>query len=139
VDRKEWVRRHYAESARELDADAFVEGLTEDVRIAGGTSQMVGRDAVHASIEQLRAQGMVSMRHDLEGLWEPEPGVVIAQATVTYTLTTGTTPTLPVVTVFRWREDEVYELRIYMDSTPLAQVAAAAAAAAAAETDGPPS
>jgi hypothetical protein len=116
MDHLEWVRRHYAESAVVLDPDAFVEGLGEDVRMSRGAAIIVGREEIRKAVEKMRAAGLLSIRHDISGLWEPEPGVVIAEATVTYRYVSEVTPAAPVVSVFRWRGDEVVDLRVYMDS-----------------------
>jgi hypothetical protein len=126
MDRLQWVRRHYAESAVALDPDAFVAGLGDDVEVSRGTMIITGREAVRRNVEQLRAGGLLSMRHDIGGLWEPEPGVVIVEATVTYHYKTHSTPVLPVVTVFRWQEDEVVSIRVYMDSARPAETAPSA-------------
>ncbi|MEU6371535.1 hypothetical protein [Streptomyces sp. NPDC046909] len=116
MDRLEWVRRHYAESAVALDPDAFVEGLGKNVRMSRGAAVIVGRDEIRDAVERMRAAGLLAIRHDVSGLWEPEPGVVIAEATVTYQYETEVTPAAPVVSVFRWEADEVVDLRVYMDS-----------------------
>ncbi|MEV0637647.1 hypothetical protein AB0I77_22350 [Streptomyces sp. NPDC050619] len=116
MDRLEWVRRHYAESALALDPDAFVEGLGKDVRMSRGAAVIVGRHAIREAVEKMRAAGLLAVRHDISGLWEPEPGVVVAEATVMYQYETEVTPAVPVVSVFRWQGDEVVDLRVYMDS-----------------------
>ncbi|MEV5843557.1 nuclear transport factor 2 family protein [Streptomyces sp. NPDC051985] len=115
MDRLGWVRRHYAESAEALDPDAFVEGLSDDVRMSRGTAVIVGREEVRKAVEQMGAAGLFAIRHDISGLWEPEPGVVIAEASVTYRFETEETPAVPVMSVFRWRGEEVADLRVYMD------------------------
>lgn len=115
MDRLEWVRRHYAEAAVALDPEGFVNGLSDDVRMCRGTSSVLGREQIRRTVEDLRVAGLLSIRHDIAGLWEPEPGVVIAEATVTYNYETESTPAAPVVTVFRWRGDEVADVRVYMD------------------------
>ncbi|WP_460072952.1 nuclear transport factor 2 family protein [Streptomyces sp. YKOK-I1] len=116
MDHLEWVRRHYAESAVALDPDAFVEGLGADVRMSRGAAVIVGREEIRKAVEAMRTGGLLSIRHDIRGLWEPEPGVVIAEATVTYRYGSEVTAAAPVVSVFRWRGDEVVDLRVYMDS-----------------------
>ncbi|ADI11787.1 hypothetical protein SBI_08669 [Streptomyces bingchenggensis BCW-1] len=118
MDRVQWVLRHYDASASALDTDAFVRGLAPDVRMTRGLTTMTGRDEIRRAVERMRAaQGLLSMRHDIVGLWEPEPGVVIAEAVVTYRHETHSPRPVPVVTVFRWRGDEVADIRIYMDSS----------------------
>ncbi|MGW1786991.1 nuclear transport factor 2 family protein [Streptomyces sp. NPDC002143] len=117
MDRVQWVLRHYDASASALDADAFVRGLAPDVRMTRGLTAMTGRGEIRRAVERMRDQGLLSIRHDIVGLWEPEPGVVIAEAVVTYRHETYSTRPVPVVTVFRWRGDEVADIRIHMDSS----------------------
>ncbi|MEU6198544.1 nuclear transport factor 2 family protein [Streptomyces sp. NPDC047061] len=121
MDHLEWVRRHYAESAVALDSEAFVEGLGEDVRMSRGVTVVVGREEIRKAFAQMQTAGLQAIKHDIAGLWEPEPGVVIAEATVAYEYTTGATPAVPVVSVFRWDGDEVVDIRVYMDSAQAPQ------------------
>ncbi len=125
VERKKWVLRHYTKGSDVLDAEVFAEGLSEDVRIVTGQGEASGLDEARAALERLRAAGVLAMRHDIQALWEPEPGVVVVEATVTYSLDVGALSPLPVVTIFRWRGAEVSDVRVYMDSTPLLQAATA--------------
>jgi SnoaL-like protein len=116
LDRREWVRRYYS-AADVLDPDAFVADLSEDVRICARGGETVGRHAVRAAVEQARATGLRSMRHEIGALWMPEPDVVIAEARVSYAYAKHTLGPFPVVTIFRWHNARVSDVRVYMDSS----------------------
>ena len=101
------------------DVDAFMEWLTDDCSFVYGSSEPVrGADAVRAVVAGFLA-GFSSVAHRLDASWEAD-GTAITEGAVTYTLSDGTTVTLPFCNVFRLAADgRIRDYRIYIDPTPL--------------------
>ncbi|MBY3985673.1 nuclear transport factor 2 family protein [Rhodococcus fascians] len=110
----DWVRRHYEAGSDRLDADAFLDGLAEDVVLRQGAVATRGHTALRAAIDSMRSNGMLALEHHLLHVWEPNAEVTIVEGTVRYVRTSGSTEPLPVVTVFEWTRGFVSEIRVYV-------------------------
>ena len=58
------------------------------------------------------------MSHAPVDRWESEEGTVV-EADVTYTRKDGGTVTVPVVTIYRERDGEIVDYRVFIDLAPL--------------------
>jgi hypothetical protein len=58
------------------------------------------------------------VHHDLVERWKID-GTGIVEAKVTYTRADETQVTVPVVTIYRERGEEIHDYRIYIDLAPL--------------------
>jgi ketosteroid isomerase-like protein len=103
------------------DIAGVLQLLTEDVRFQLGSSEpTVGRDGFAAGAASLRTV-VASLSHELTTLWsvdEPEPAVICEMA-VTYERHDGRRLTLPCLNVFRLRDGQIADYRIYMDINPV--------------------
>jgi hypothetical protein len=63
-------------------------------------------------------QDLNGVKHDLVGQWTVD-GTTIVEAEVTYTRGDDSQVTVPVVTIYRERDGEIDDYRIYIDLAPL--------------------
>jgi limonene-1,2-epoxide hydrolase len=59
------------------------------------------------------------LHHSIKNIWETDDGALICQMEVTYVGHDGRVHTLPCCNTFKFEDDKVKELRIYMDINPL--------------------
>ncbi len=102
-----------------MEPDAFAQHLAEDVTMRfGNAPELHGRDACR----QVWADfcGLVDgVRHAVLHVWEHDD-TTIAQTDVTYTRKDGRDVTLPVVTIYRTRDDGlIADYRVFLDLTPV--------------------
>jgi ketosteroid isomerase-like protein len=101
-----------------MEPERFTAHLADDVVMRFGNAEPIhGRDAVHDTWAGF-CEGIDGVSHSLVGQWVSEAGTVV-EADVTYTRKDGGTVTVPVVTIYREREGEIADYRIFIDLAPL--------------------
>jgi ketosteroid isomerase-like protein len=116
------VKNTFAADAA-LDADGFVAKLSPGASFKlGGSPAVVGRDAIRAEVARTFA-AFRSIRHRLVEAFE-QPGTLVYEAEVTYTLPDGRTLTAPYVNILRFDGEEVSDYRIYLDLSVMQRPAA---------------
>jgi ketosteroid isomerase-like protein len=101
-----------------MEPDRFAAHLAEDVTMRFGNADPIqGRDVVRDAWATF-CQDLNGVHHDLVEQWRIE-GTTIAEAKVTYTRGDESQVTVPVVTIYRERGDEIHDYRIYIDLAPL--------------------
>jgi ketosteroid isomerase-like protein len=101
-----------------MEPDRFAAHLADDVAFRFGNADPVhGRDAVRDVWAQF-CEEVAGVHHDLVERWHSEDGTV-AETNATYTRKDGDTVTLPVVTIYRERDGEIADYRVFVDLTPL--------------------
>ncbi|BAY50076.1 hypothetical protein SAMD00079811_77050 (plasmid) [Scytonema sp. HK-05] len=99
-------------------SDKYVTYLTEDVHFRlGNLDTLVGRKAIRDSLVDF-CQQVKSIYHDIKQKWEIGD-VVFLDMEATYYRQDGTTVTLPVMDVFRFKGDLIQQLQIFMDINPI--------------------
>ena len=101
-----------------MEPERFVAHLAGDATMHFGNAEPIrGRDAVRdawaAFCKELRG-----VRHELVGRWEVDE-VTIVEAKVTYTRRDDSQVTVPVATIYRERDGQINDYRIYIDLAPL--------------------
>jgi ketosteroid isomerase-like protein len=114
---QEWVREYFA-TVDKLNVDNIIANFAEDGQFRFGNAQpAVGKEAIrNALIEFFSA--INAMYHENIGLWLGDNNNVF-EAEVTYTRQDGTTVTLPCVSIFRFRDNLIYDFRKVMDAAPV--------------------
>jgi ketosteroid isomerase-like protein len=101
-----------------MEPERFTAHLAEDVTMRFGNADPIqGRAAAHDAWAGF-CEGIDGVSHALVGRWESESGTVV-QADVTYTRKDGGTVTVPVATIYRERDGEIADYRIFIDLAPL--------------------
>jgi ketosteroid isomerase-like protein len=101
-----------------MDPDRFAAHLTDDVVMRFGNAEPIqGRDAARDAWAGF-CEGIDGVSHALVGQWASESGIVV-EADVTYTRKDGGTVTVPVATIYRERDGEIADYRIFIDLAPL--------------------
>ena len=101
-----------------MEPERFTAHLAEDVTMRFGNADPVhGRAAVH-DVWASFCEGIDGVTHAPVDRWESESGTV-AEADVTYTRKDGGTVTVPVVTIYRERDGEIVDYRVFIDLAPL--------------------
>jgi ketosteroid isomerase-like protein len=101
------------------DADAVGRLVTDGVRFRFGNADVIaGRDSLVATSRDFSAS-ITGVHHEITELWEPEPGIVVAELQVTYSRRDGGSLTLPCCNIFRMRDGLVDDYRIYMGVNPV--------------------
>ena len=101
-----------------MDPDRFAAHLADDVVMRFGHAEPIqGRDAVRDTWAGF-CDGIDGVSHSVVEQWESGSGAVV-EADVTYTRKDGGTVTVPVVTIFRERDGEIADYRIFIDLAPL--------------------
>lgn len=101
-----------------MEPERFVAHLAEDVTMRFGNAEPLrGRDAVRdawaAFCKELRG-----IRHEVVERWKVDEATIV-EATATYTRSDDSKVTVPVVTIYREREGQINDYRIYIDLAPL--------------------
>lgn len=100
-------------------SNKFITFLAEDAEFRLGNSDtIVARKNICISLVAF-CQQVKSIYHDIKHVWEPEKNVVLLEMEVTYHRLDGKIVTLPVMDLFRFNNDLIQELRIFMDINPL--------------------
>src|SRR5579875_2622756 len=101
-----------------MQAERFAAHLAEDVTMRIGNAEPIrGRDAVRDAWAAF-CKELKGVRHELVGRWTVDE-VTIVEATVTYTRGDDSQVAVPGVTIYREREGEINDYRIYIDLAPL--------------------
>jgi ketosteroid isomerase-like protein len=102
-----------------MEPDAFARHLAEDVTMRfGNAPELHGRDACRQTWADF-CQLVAGVHHDLIEQWRVDDAT-IAHTDVTYTRKDGEAVTVPVLTVYRTRDDGlITDYRIFLDLTPV--------------------
>ncbi len=113
----DWVRRFYV-VVDSMGSEPMAPLFAEDARFRMGNNPVViGRDAVVAGSHQVTKM-FAAIQHDYVSVDEVN-GKTFVDSWVTYTMFDKTTFTLPFLTVFENRDDEITDIKIYGDISPL--------------------
>jgi hypothetical protein len=116
--RPDWINEYYAATDAK-DLGRYVEFWSPEGRLVYGSSQpAVGREAI-ATVARGVFEGFASTHHEITGYWEPEPGVVIVEITVTYERLDGVKVPVTGVLIGRAEQRRWFEQRIYVDVAPI--------------------
>lgn len=101
-----------------MEPDRFAAHLAPDVTMRFGNAAPIrGRDAVRDAWASF-CRDINGVKHDLVAQWTVENATIV-EADVTYTRRDDSQVTVPVVTIYREREGEIDDYRIYIDLAPL--------------------
>ena len=101
-----------------MEPERFTAHLADDVVMRFGNAEPIqGRDAVHDTWAGF-CEGIDGVSHSLVEQWQSGSGTVV-EAEVTYTRKDGGTVTVPVATIYRERDGEIADYRIFIDLAPL--------------------
>lgn len=101
-----------------MEPDRFAAHLAEDVRMRFGNAPPIeGRQAARDAWAGF-CEGIDGAAHTPVAQWRSDEGTV-AEAEVTYTRKDGGTITVPVATIYRERDGEIHDYRIFIDLAPL--------------------
>jgi ketosteroid isomerase-like protein len=101
-----------------MEPDRFAQHLAEDVSMRFGNAEPIhGRQAARDTWAGF-CEGLDGVSHTLVAEWRSDEGTV-AEAEVTYTRKDGSTVTVPVATIYRERDGQIHDYRIFIDLAPL--------------------
>ena len=101
-----------------MEPDRFAAHLAPDVTMRFGNAEPIhGRDTVRDAWASF-CRDINGVKHDLVGQWTVENATIV-EAEVTYTRRDDSRVTVPVVTIYRERNGEIDDYRIYIDLAPL--------------------
>jgi ketosteroid isomerase-like protein len=78
-----------------------------------------GAEEANATYAKL-VPGVTSIQHVVQHMWDVEEGTTVTEFEVTYTKGSGEAVVLPATTILRYHGEKVYDIRVYMDITPVA-------------------
>lgn len=92
--------------------------LTENCTFVYANSELVvGRENIAESSKNFLAL-IAGIKHQLLDVWAFD-NVIVSRLEVTYTRKDGSTLTVPAVTIWRMRDTQIEDYRIYIDVAPL--------------------
>ena len=101
-----------------MEPERFTAHLADDVTMRFGNAEPIhGRNAVHDAWAGF-CEGIDGVSHALVERWQSGSSTVV-EADVTYTRKDGGTVTVPVATIYRERDGEIADYRIFIDLAPL--------------------
>lgn len=101
-----------------MEPERFAAHLAKDVTMRFGNADPIrGRDGVREAWATF-CHDLNGVKHDLVEQWTVH-GTTIVEAKVTYTRGDDSQVTVPVVTIYRERDGEINDYRIYVDLAPL--------------------
>ena len=101
-----------------MDADGFVEFLSEDVRFKHGNQDFLyGRSEAHKGISGL-FDNILGINHELSTILVSGNSIVV-YGTVTYTRKDGSTLSVPVADIWTMADDKIQEYLIFVDNHEL--------------------
>ena len=101
-----------------MEPDRFAAHLAADVTMRFGNADPIqGRDVVRDAWASF-CRDLNGVEHELVEQWKAD-GATIVEAKVTYTREDDSQVTVPVVTIYRERDGEINDYRIYIDLAPL--------------------
>ena len=123
ADMISWANRLYAEGVDRKDAVKFANAFTEDGWLRFGNNEpLIGRAAIREAIAGFFTM-FASLKHETAGITSSD-GTLVIEATVTYTLFSGGTVTVPACTIYRFVDTSgdnplAHKCQIYVDLAPL--------------------
>jgi ketosteroid isomerase-like protein len=103
------------------DIDTALSLMTDDVAFRFGSADPTAGRAAVATNAATMAGVIASLSHELLAVWttgEPDPAVICEMA-VTHRRHDGCRLTLPCANIFRLRDGNIADYRIYMDVNPV--------------------
>jgi limonene-1,2-epoxide hydrolase len=101
-----------------MEPERFTAHLSRDVTMRFGNAEPIhGREAVRDAWAAF-CRDLKGVEHDLVEQWTIDNATIV-EATVTYTRNDDSKVSVPVVTIYRTRDDEIDDYRIYIDLAPL--------------------
>jgi limonene-1,2-epoxide hydrolase len=101
-----------------MEPDRFAAHLSQRVTMRFGNAEPIhGRDAVRDAWASF-CREINGVTHDLLQQWTVEDATIV-EARVTYRRRDDSQVTVPVVTIYRERDGEINDYRIYIDLAPL--------------------
>ena len=101
-----------------MEPNRFAAHLASDVTMRFGNAEPIhGRDAVRDAWASF-CRDINGVKHDLIEQWTVGNATIV-EALVTYTRRDDSRVTIPVVTIYRERDGEIVDYRIYIDMAPL--------------------
>lgn len=115
---REWLGRYYA-AVDAKDVERALDFFAPDARLRlGGGEAVHGREAIGRMLEG-GLRSVEGTRHELEGVWEEDGGLVLFEVRVVYRLQDGRTLTIPGAGVCAVSEGRFTEQRLYADLSPV--------------------
>jgi ketosteroid isomerase-like protein len=101
-----------------MEPERFAAHLAEDVTMRFGNAEPIhGRDAVRDAWASF-CRDLKGVEHELVEQWTTDSATIV-EAQATYTRPDDSRVTVPVVTIYRERNGEIHDYRIYIDLAPL--------------------
>ena len=117
MDRKEWLQFLF-DKIDEMDIEAFLSFLTDDVRFRFGNGpEVVSKEEVKAVVAGF-FKSIKGSRHRILEFWD-QSNTIICEGEVAYTRHNNSKITIPFVNIFKMRSDNISNYLIYIDITPL--------------------
>ena len=117
VSPKDLVRGVFA-ALDARDSDAVTACMTDDVRMRLGNADLVEGKANFREATAAFVASITAIKHEITCMWSVDD-VVIAEMDVHYERLDGRKVTLPVCNVFRVRDGQVSDYRVYLDLGPV--------------------
>jgi ketosteroid isomerase-like protein len=106
------------EAVDSKDEQRLARFLTENCTFVYANNEpVIGRENVAESSKKFMAS-IAGIKHQLLDVWAFD-GVIVSRIEVTYTRKDGSTLTVPAVTIWRVRDKQIDDYRIYIDVAPL--------------------
>jgi hypothetical protein len=108
-----------------MNVDNFVKFFTADALYQFGNAAPVhGPEGIRKSSGSFQDKGsflgkVEGLHHHIKNVWEVAPDALVVEMDVTYVRHDGRVITLPCCDVIRFSGDQVAELRIHMDISPV--------------------
>jgi ketosteroid isomerase-like protein len=101
-----------------MDADRFVQHLTEDAVFVYGSGEPVkGKEDIREHLGFFYTS-LTNLQHRILDVWEV-PGVVVVQLEGIYTLKDGNVYTIPILDLLKKDEELIKDWLIYADPSPM--------------------
>lgn len=102
--------------SKSIDANAAL--MAEDLYFRFGNDVFEGRESYRQLNEEFLGS-IEAIEHTILNLWAPDETTVLTNLSVKYTRFGGSSVTIPVFNIFRFREDLVAEYLIFINLAPL--------------------
>jgi ketosteroid isomerase-like protein len=103
IETLEWIRQYY-KAVDAGDIDTVMTYFAQDARSRFANGEVVyGRDAIRADLAA-KSQGVRSISHHFNNIWEAEEGVIVLDATMKFTRHDGVTVPANGAGLFRYRD-----------------------------------
>lgn len=102
-----------------MNVDEALTMFTEDARYRfGNYPAAVGREDIRKAATASHLEAIKGVRFNIQGLWE-FGDVLVCEMEIEYIRTDDSVLTLPCTDVFRMEGNQIKDMRIYMDPSPL--------------------